>query len=84
MDSYLNVKGGFTVLRVKMEMENQDIVIPEFLKISRDITNERGYKSKYLAKNDWYAPQGDSIVEKRKHSLSHSFSNDESPDIADF
>lgn len=70
IDTYLNVGEGFSTLKLTYDSEENMPKIPEFIKIIRDITEEEGYKTKYLAKKNWYSPSGDeNIVNLRKESL---------------
>ena len=70
IDTYLNVKEGFSILKCKLEAEDQPLVLPPFLNTVRDVTKDQGYKSKYLAKKDWYIPDGDEkVVTVRKNSF---------------
>ncbi len=70
VDTYLNIKEGFNLLKVKLRDEKQDCLIPDFINVKREVTNELGYKSRFLSKNNWYAPKGDEdIVNFRKESL---------------
>jgi len=68
VDTILNVKEGFSTLKVKLDNPNQEFSPPPFLKVTRDITGDIGYKTKYISKRNWYVPSGD---EKyiRKESL---------------
>lgn len=69
IDSYLTVKEGFSLLRIKVANKDQPIKIPDFLQIKREVTGENGYKSKYLTKRNWYIPPGDeTLVNSRKDS----------------
>lgn len=40
------------------------------MKVSREVTHEPGYKTKYLSKKNWYVPKGDDMVIIRKESQS--------------
>ncbi|EGR34341.1 hypothetical protein IMG5_015480 [Ichthyophthirius multifiliis] len=62
IDTYENVKEGFSILKVKVQDENQPHVVPNFVKIIRDVTHEKGYRSRILAKKDWYAPEEDEEI----------------------
>ncbi|EAS07761.2 AAA domain protein (macronuclear) [Tetrahymena thermophila SB210] len=69
IDTYLNVKEGFSLLKAKLQ-EDQEIKIPGFITVKRDVSNEKGYTSRVLAKKDWYVPEGDEeILNIRKDSL---------------
>jgi CYTH domain-containing protein len=70
IDTFLNIKGGFSILRVKLEDKNQKHTIPDFLKVVRDVTDEQGYKSKYLSKKNWYVPEEDEPNLTRNYKLS--------------
>jgi len=38
--------------------------------VIREITNEKGYSSRVLAKNNWYVPEGDEeVLNIRKDSM---------------
>ncbi|KRX08694.1 P-loop containing nucleoside triphosphate hydrolase [Pseudocohnilembus persalinus] len=74
IDTYVNIKEGFSILTALCDKSNQELTLPEFLNIQREITNEPGYKSKYLSKKDWYIPQPDErIVNSRKKSQDYNF-----------
>ena len=40
IDTFLNIKGGFSILRVKLEDKNQKHSIPKFINVIRDVTEE--------------------------------------------
>ncbi|EGR32192.1 hypothetical protein IMG5_092590 [Ichthyophthirius multifiliis] len=70
IDTYINIQEGFSTLKVKMQDENQMCLIPDFLNIKREVTDEKGYKSRFLSKKNWYIPSGDEdVINFRKESL---------------
>jgi hypothetical protein len=45
IDTYLNVKEGFSILKYVLENEEKEVKIPPFLKILRDVSKDLGYKA---------------------------------------
>ena len=53
IDTYLNVDGNPTLLRVETEKEASSIQIPDFLNIFREVTDEGQYETRILARDDY-------------------------------
>lgn len=69
VDFFFNIKEGLPLVKVR---SNNDlpVVFPSFLPVAREVTDEKGYSSKTLAKKNWYAPSEDEpIINFRKESL---------------
>ncbi|EGR27902.1 hypothetical protein IMG5_186910 [Ichthyophthirius multifiliis] len=66
LDTYLNVKEGFSILKVLLESENQKFQLPPFLDIVSEVTNDQGYKRSYISKKDWYFSQQDEKLIQKK------------------
>lgn len=56
LDTYVNVKKGVSLFRIESEKEP---VIPSFLEVVRDVTEDPGYSSYNLAKVNWYVSEMD-------------------------
>ena len=62
IDTYLNVDGFPTLLRIETERDNKDIEIPDFLIIYRDVTEELEFETRTLANEDYKMPEKDKLA----------------------
>jgi hypothetical protein len=68
-DNYVNMRDHFSLLKIRL-LDDKVPTHPPFVKIAREVTHEKGYTSKVLAKKNWYAPDGDEdILKFRKDSM---------------
>ncbi|KAL4453235.1 hypothetical protein ABPG73_022090 [Tetrahymena malaccensis] len=65
LDTYLNVKEGFNILKVILKNKNQNVEIPPFLEVVKEITDDLGYKRSTISKKDWYFSKGDASLLKK-------------------
>eukprot|EP00826_Nyctotherus_ovalis_P001098 TRINITY_DN10131_c0_g1_i3.p1 TRINITY_DN10131_c0_g1~~TRINITY_DN10131_c0_g1_i3.p1 ORF type:complete len:129 (+),score=34.37 TRINITY_DN10131_c0_g1_i3:78-464(+) len=71
IDSYLNVDGCPSILRVLQEKNSKDVVMPSNLEVIREVTDEKEYFSHVMCNPDWKMPPED----KRKVELSEQHSH---------
>ncbi len=64
VDTYTDVDGSPSVLRVLYEKDCKEPVLPSFLKIVREITDEKEYSNHLMAKPDWVMPEKDKTLIK--------------------
>lgn len=61
VESFTNVDGTPSILRIETTGEGQKIKIPPFLKVLRDVTDEVQYKTKSMASLTYVMPESDKI-----------------------
>jgi hypothetical protein len=61
VESFTNVDGTPSILRIETTGEGQKIKIPPFLKVLRDVTDEVQYKTKTMARLTYVMPESDKI-----------------------
>ncbi|CAG9329645.1 unnamed protein product [Blepharisma stoltei] len=61
LDKFLNVEEGILILKIASEKKIEEISIPSFIKLGRDIREDSRFNSHKLAKFNWY----NSVDEKR-------------------
>jgi hypothetical protein len=68
VDTFLNVDGTPSILRIETTKEAQQIQIPPFVKVLRDVTNEDIYETRLMAEHQYKMPEDDKkeIEEKLK------------------
>ena len=68
VDTFLNVDGTPSILRIETTKEAQEIKIPPFVKILREVTNDDGYETRFMADQEYKMAQSDrkEIEEKLK------------------
>jgi len=72
IDTFVNVKNGPILLLVESHKKTDDIVLPEFVQLIREVTGLPDYTSYILSKIDWYIPEEDE--EYLELALNKSFS----------
>ena len=70
VESYSNVDGCPSLLRIETTGDKQKITIPPFLKILREVTNDTSYQSKNMANVNYRMPEHD------KDEISESLNSD--------
>ena len=53
VDTFLNVEGTPSILRIETTKEAQEIKIPPFLQVLREVTDDAEYESVRMADNDY-------------------------------
>jgi len=69
VDTFLNVKGfPFSILRIETTREAQQIKIPPFVKVLREVTEEEIYETRSISDQKYLMPEKDKreIEEKLK------------------
>lgn len=70
VESFTNVDGQPSILRVETSGDNDNLKIPPFVRVLREVTNEDQYDSVNMADLDYKMPAADKIVIKEKlHEL---------------
>lgn len=59
VDSFLNVDGSPSLLRIETTKEESQIKIPPFVKILKEVTEEDNYASRIMAKSNYKMPETD-------------------------
>lgn len=49
VDVFVNIEGSPIIMRCDTELEAHQMIIPPFVKILRDVTNEKDYQTGYMA-----------------------------------
>ena len=62
INTYLNVKGGVSVLRLDSNKAISDIQIPDMISIIRDVTDDPGYSTYIMSKINWYVSSKDKDI----------------------
>jgi hypothetical protein len=70
VESFTNVEGQPSILRVETSGDNDKLKIPPFVRVLREVTGEDQYESVNMADLDYKMPAADKIVIKEKlHQL---------------
>lgn len=66
VESYANVDGCPSILRIETTIEGQQIAVPDFIQVLRDVTNDQFYDTVNMADINYKMPSKDkeSINEK--------------------
>jgi CYTH domain-containing protein len=59
VDVFKNIKGNPTILRIETDKMNDDISIPPFVTVHREVTGESTYFTSSMGKKDYKMPQKD-------------------------
>mmetsp|Transcript_17648 Transcript_17648/g.29817 ORF Transcript_17648/g.29817 Transcript_17648/m.29817 type:complete len:84 (-) Transcript_17648:52-303(-) len=59
VESFSNIDGCPSLLRIETTGERQKIIIPPFLKILREVTNDAFYQTRFMASIDYRMPEQD-------------------------
>ncbi|OMJ74306.1 hypothetical protein SteCoe_26793 [Stentor coeruleus] len=62
LNTYLNVKGGISILRVENLKDMESVEIPLGLSILRDVTEDPGYSTYIISKINWYVSSKDKDI----------------------
>lgn len=62
IDTFVNIKGKPSLLRVETEIKSENVVKPAFLKYFRDVTDENEYSTINMADKDYKVPERDRDV----------------------
>lgn len=62
IDTFNNVKGKPSLLRIETEIKSELVEKPTFLKYFRDVTDEEAYATHNMAKKSYEIPKKDSAV----------------------
>lgn len=77
VDVFKNVEGCPTILRIETEDKTDEINIPPFVKVAREVTGEKTYVTNSMSKSDYKMPTDDietcqlaSVMLSKKNSVS--------------
>ncbi len=59
VDTFLNVDGVPSIMRIETTKEAQQIKIPPFLKVLREVTEEKIYLSRTMSEHTYKMPEED-------------------------
>lgn len=59
VETFNNVDGAPSLLRIETTKEGKEIKIPPFVKVLRDVTEDSNYASSSMAKHDYKMPEAD-------------------------
>ena len=60
MDTFLNAKGfQFSIMRIETTKEAQEIQIPPFVKVLREVTDQPIYDTRTIATKNYVMPEKD-------------------------
>jgi hypothetical protein len=62
IDTYPHVAEGFSLLKIKEHDFNEQLQLPQFITLKRNVTKDPGYRIRNLAKRDWFAPFQDEPI----------------------
>lgn len=68
VDTFMNVEGAPSLLRIETTKEQKDLKIPPFVKVLREVTNNNKYASSTMAKLNYKMPETDKESIKKKLS----------------
>lgn len=77
VETFLNVDGQPSLLRIETTKEHKEIEIPAFLDIIREVTHDKNYVGSNMAENDYKLPAQDkkAIREKKERGASRERAN---------
>jgi len=61
VESFTNVDGSPSILRIESTGEAQKISIPPFVKVLREVTNEEFYVTKMMSNLNYKMPESDKM-----------------------
>ena len=61
VESFTNVDGSPSILRIETTGDAQKISIPPFVKVMREVTNEEYYETKVMAQIGYKMPESDKL-----------------------
>jgi len=56
VDSFMNVDGIPSLLRIETTKEESQLIIPPFVKVLKEVTDEGNYASRTMAKHNYKMP----------------------------
>lgn len=59
VDFFLNVDGNPSILRIETTKEAQEIRIPPFLQVLREVTTDKNYETRVMADYRYKMPEAD-------------------------
>ncbi len=59
VESFCNVDGGPSLLRIETTKEGKEIKIPPFVRVLRDVTEDSQYASSTMARQGYKMPEAD-------------------------
>lgn len=59
VETFVNVDGAPSLLRIETTKEGKEIKIPPFVKVLKDVTEENVYASSSMARVGYKMPEGD-------------------------
>ncbi|CAG9325956.1 unnamed protein product [Blepharisma stoltei] len=59
LDTFENVVKGLTILRIQTKKPRDELILPEFVTVIRDVMNDMSYSTHILAKNDYFLDEID-------------------------
>lgn len=62
LDNYMNIKEGFSILKVKLKSQDEPFEFPPDFAIAKEISEDLGYKRATIAKKGWYFSKGDALL----------------------
>jgi hypothetical protein len=63
VDTFLNLEGTPSIMRIETTEEAQAIKIPPFVKVLREVTEEKAYETRSMSEQDY------KLVEKDKREI---------------
>lgn len=59
IDTFCNVDGSPSLLRIETTKEEKEIKIPPFVKLLKEVTEDNSYASRTMAKHNYKMPDSD-------------------------
>ena len=59
IETFCNVDGSPSLLRIETSKESKEIMIPPFVKLLRDVTEDNRYANSVMAKHNYKMPDSD-------------------------
>jgi len=59
VDTFLNVDGAPSLLRIETTAEQKDLKIPPFVTVLREVTDDNSYASSHMSKQNYKMPDHD-------------------------
>jgi len=66
VETFLNVDGQPSLLRIETTKEHKELEIPSFLDVIREVTHDKSYVGSKMAENDYKMPQADKKAVREK------------------
>mmetsp|Transcript_37181 Transcript_37181/g.35832 ORF Transcript_37181/g.35832 Transcript_37181/m.35832 type:complete len:98 (-) Transcript_37181:11-304(-) len=70
LDTFTSIEGTPSILRMETTKESQQISIPPYVSVLKEVTEINEYETRFMAAHDYKMPEGDKKqIDQRLHDL---------------